>query len=394
MINLYNEKGNCCGCTACMNICPNESITMTEDEEGFLYPIIDTKTCVECGACIRVCAFHKKDYEEKIPKDQNVYGLKHQDLNVRKTSSSGGAFTAISDYVLNQGGVVYGAVFNDSFEVIHYKAVNQEQRNKMRGSKYVQSDLGTIFGEIRTTLEAGQLVLFTGTPCQNGGLKSYLGKEYRNLILCDIACHGVPSPKVWKDYKAYLEEKHQDKIKGVNFRNKDLGWRNSSLKVNFDQHVHKKSMQEDPYYILFFSHLSIRPACHQCVYASYHRASDITLADFWGIENSNKTFQDDTGVTLVLANTEKGKNLVENIRKNTDIIESSHTAFYQPIFEVPSKASPKRQLFWDEYLTEGFAEVMRKYGKLSSIQWIIKKVIVPVLKKTGLYNLIVRVYFK
>ncbi|MGB8454043.1 MAG: Coenzyme F420 hydrogenase/dehydrogenase, beta subunit C-terminal domain [Anaerocolumna sp.] len=394
MINLHNEKENCCGCTACMNICPTDSITMEEDEEGFLYPVIDTKTCVECGACVRVCAFHIKAYEEKIPKDQKVYGVKHQDLKVRKMSSSGGAFTAISDYVLNRGGVVYGAVFNDSFEVIHSKALNEEQRNKMRGSKYVQSNLGTIFGEIRTTLETGQLVLFTGTPCQTGGLKSFLGKEYPNLILCDIVCHGVPSPKIWKDYKTLLEIKYQDKINGVNFRNKDSGWQNSSLKVTFSRYEHKKSMQEDPYYILFFNHLIIRPSCHQCVYASYHRVTDITLADFWGIESSYKTFQDDIGVTLVLINSTKGKELVENIRENTDIIESSHAGFYQPIFETPSKMSPNRQLFWEEYLSKGYAEVISKYGKLSSSQWLIKKMIVPVLKKTGLYNLIVKIYFK
>ena len=149
IINLYTNKENCCGCTACLNICPNNSITMEKDEEGFLYPVINSKSCTKCGACVRVCPFHKKEYEEKIPKDQDVYAMKHPEMSVRKKSTSGGAFTAISDYVLNQGGVVYGAVFNEHFEVFHSKAADKEQRDKMRGSKYVQSDLGTIFKEIK-----------------------------------------------------------------------------------------------------------------------------------------------------------------------------------------------------------------------------------------------------
>ncbi len=397
MINLYEKKGNCCGCTACMNICPHNSITMKKDEEGFLYPEIDPGSCVECGACIKVCAFHKKEHEEKIPKDQEVFGFWHPKQEIRKKSTSGGAFSAISDFILEQGGVVYGAVFNDSFEVVHGSAVNREQRDKMRGSKYVQSDLGAVFKEIKLTLEAGKPVLFTGTPCQNGGLKSYLNKEYPRLILCDIACHGVPSPKVWEDYRAYLEEKHRDKIKEVNFRNKDTGWRNSSLKVEFDKGIHQKNMQEDPYYILFFSHLTIRPSCHQCVYTSYHRVSDITLADFWGSDNTREAFQDDTGVSLVLANTGKGRELIGKMEAgefSSNLVKSSHTDFYQPIFEMPSKSSPKRQAFWEEYLSKGSPGVLHKYGKLTLPQQIIKKIIVPVLKKTGLYNLAVKVYFK
>ena len=158
--------------------------------------------------------------------------------------------------------------------------------------------------------------------------------------------------------------------------------------------MYRKSMQEDTYYILFFSHYSIRPSCHQCVYTSYHRVSDLTLADFWGIENSHKAFQDDIGVTLVLANTEKGRKLLEETKDVTDLIESSHGAFYQPIFEAPSKASPKRQEFWQAYRKKGYRAAFKSYGRLSVTQWVIKKIGVPLLKKTGLYNLIARVYFK
>jgi len=366
---------------------------MEKDEEGFLYPVIDVNTCIRCMACVKVCAFHNKEYNEKIPGDQEVFALKHPDRDVRERSSSGGAFTLISDYVLAQGGSIYGAVFNESFEVIHSKACNRKQRDKMRGSKYVQSNLGSIFKEVKSELETGKPVLFTGTPCQTGGLKSYLGREYTGLILCDIVCHGGPSPKVWEDYRTYLEGKYRDKIRDINFRNKDSGWRNSFLKVEFNRSVYKKSMQEDPYYILFFSHLIIRPSCHQCVYTSYHRESDITLADFWGIENTGKAFpDDDTGVSLVLVNTKKGKDLIQSIRKDSEMVKSSHSAFYQPIFERPSKISPRRPLFWKEYFAKGNAALV-KYGKLTATQWMIKKIIVPVLKKTGLYNRVVKICY-
>jgi hypothetical protein len=199
---------------------------------------------------------------------------------------------------------------------------------------------------------------------------------------------------LWEDYKVILEENQQSKIQKVNFRNKDAGWRNTSLKVRFDNGVYRKNMQEDPYYILFFSHYSIRPSCHHCVYTTYHRVSDLTLADFWGIENSHKAFQDDKGVTLVLTNTEKGRILLEETKAVTDLIESNHEAFYQPIFEAPSKASPKRHEFWQVYQKKGCRTAFKRYGRLSLTQWIIKRIGVPILKKTGLYNLFAKAYFK
>lgn len=394
MIGLCENKEKCCGCTACMNICPNNAIEMEADEEGFLYPKINASSCIECGACVKVCPFHPKEYMDPIPRDQEVLAVKHKDDKVRRNSASGGAFTAISEHVLNQGGVVYGAVFNDDFEVVHSKAFDRVQRDRMRGSKYVQSKLGNIFTDIRSTLDDGKLVLFTGTPCQNDGLKNYLGKEYDNLILCDIACHGVPSPKVWETYKQYLEEKYQDRIKKITFRCKDKGWKNSSVKVEFSQKVHQKNMQEDPFYIMFFSHLSIRPSCHKCVYASYHRVTDLTMADFWGIENSNKAFDDNIGVSLLLVNTRKGRAIVENIKSDLWLEKSNQKDCYQPIFGAPSKSSPKRSIFWKDYSEDDSARIIQKYGRLSFLQKIQKKLAVPVLKKIGLYKFVEKIVYK
>lgn len=394
MICLYQEKGNCCGCTACFNSCPHSSITMETDEEGFLYPKIDTKTCTECGICVKVCPFHKKEWQDKIPKEQEVYALRHPDKEILKGSTSGGAFTVLSDYILNQGGLVYGAVFNDSFDVEHACAEMKSQRDFMKGSKYVQSNLKEIFKEVKEKVKEGRLVLFTGTPCQNDGLKSYMGKkEYDNLILCDIACHGVPSPKIWKDYKKLLELKYQDNIKKVNFRSKDTGWRNSSIKVDFNRKQHLKNMQEDPYYILFFSHLSLRPSCYQCVYTSFNRVTDFTLADFWGAEKLHKEFSDDLGVSLLLVNTEKGRKIFSSFKNNLNLNTCSHNDFYQPIFEMPSKKSPRREQFWRDYLKGDGVDVIKQYGRLTKAQWVIKKVVVPIFKITGLYYLATKIYF-
>ena len=394
MICLFENKAQCSGCTACKNICANNAIVMKADEEGFYYPIIEEASCTECGACVRVCPYSNKEFTEAAPYDQEVYAGKHKEDNVRKDSASGGAFTAISDYILGQGGLVYGAVFNEKFEVIHDKAKDKEERNRIRGSKYVQSDLDDIFLDIELNLKNGKLVLFTGTPCQNDGLKHYLVKEYDNLILCDIACHGVPSPKVWESYKNYLENKYQDTIRKVTFRSKDKGWHNSTMKVEFTKQLHQKSMQDDPYYIMFFSHLDMRPSCHECIYASYHRVTDLTIADFWGIENSVKEYGDDLGVSLLLENTVKGKEILDHIIPELQMIKSNRKDCYQPIFAAPSKCSPRRTLFWETYNTKLFVEVIQKFGKLTILQIFQKKFAVPLLKKVRLYKFVEKIYYK
>lgn len=394
MIQLYEKKEQCCGCTACMNVCPKKAIVMTKDEEGFLYPKIDGAACVECGSCLRACAFQKEEDDRFQILEQEVYAVKHKQDEVRKSSASGGAFTAISDYILDRGGMIYGAVFNDCFEVVHSSAVNKEQRNRMRGSKYVQSRLGNIFADIRANLEHGRLILFTGTPCQCGGLKSCLGKEYPNLVLCDIVCHGVPSPLLWHDYKEHLEKKYGDRIRNITFRCKDTGWSNSSLKVEFNECIHKKNMQDDPYYILFFSHISMRPSCHECRYASYQRVGDLSLADYWGIEKVSKSFGDEKGVSLVLANSKKGIEILNSLQETVVFLRGDQKSCYQPIFTAPSKRSGRREEFWREYREGNPAAAIEKYGKLSLRQRIIKKGAVPILKKTGLYDIAQKIYFR
>lgn len=225
MINIL-DPSQCCGCTACASVCAHDAITMQPDALGFLYPVVDTQKCVDCGLCEKVCAFHD-DYDKSLNLSQPLaYGARHKDMNEVATSRSGAAFIAISDYILENGGVVYGAGYTDHFRVVHKRVTTKEQRNEFKGSKYVQSDLTGVFRQVKQDLKAGLVVLFSGTPCQTAGLHSYVGRRLRdNLFLVDIVCHGVPGPYIWRDYLTYLEKKHGSEICYVNFRDKDeFGW--------------------------------------------------------------------------------------------------------------------------------------------------------------------------
>jgi len=226
MIDIRNPQ-DCCGCTACASVCVHDAIKMTPDALGFLYPIVDKEKCVDCGLCEKICAFND-DYDRSMNlPSPDVYGVRHKDMEEIMKSRSGAMFVAISDYVLEHGGVVYGVGYEDHFRVVHKRATTKYERDEFRGSKYVQSDMKDIFRQVKEDLKHGRTVLFSGTPCQTSGLNSYVGKKLRvNLVLIDIVCHGVPSPYIWRDYLAYLEKKQGDVICEVNFRDKEIfGWR-------------------------------------------------------------------------------------------------------------------------------------------------------------------------
>lgn len=225
MIKIENLE-DCCGCTACESICPHDAISMKPDAMGFLYPTTDPSKCIGCGLCEKVCAFNENyDTSFNLPQP-DAYAARHKNMEEVETSRSGAAFIAISDYILKQGGVVYGAGYTEHFRVVHKRATTKEERDEFKGSKYVQSDLTGIFRQVKKDLKDGMIVLFSGTPCQTSGLASYIGKRLReNLYLVDIVCHGVPSPSLWKDYIAYLERKKGAEICWVNFRDKQqFGW--------------------------------------------------------------------------------------------------------------------------------------------------------------------------
>jgi coenzyme F420-reducing hydrogenase beta subunit len=373
---LYENKENCCGCSACCAICPVTAITMEADEKGFLYPSIDSKLCIECGLCIKVCPIRNSDSKENSL-EPDVYAAKHKSDEVRMNSSSGGMFTAISDYVIDSGGVVYGAAFDEDFKVCHICAVTKYERDQFRGSKYVQSDLDCCFQEIKEKLENGISVLFSGTPCQVEGLNKYLrGVEISQLMTVDNVCHGTPSPKIFTQYLDKIKSQYNSNIKWINFRYKLLGWRSQAINISLENgQEYISTASEDPFYRLFLPNIILRDSCYQCIFTNVHRPSDITLGDFWGIEESLPDFEDEKGVSLVLVNTEKGRKIFNNLTGVLDIRKSDLQSCLQPNLKGPSVASPKMEQFWIEYQKYGFEYALSKYGIMSNGKQIIKKIL-------------------
>lgn len=311
MIDI-KDKENCCGCNACMNICPKQAITMEEDKKGFKYPVINKEKCMNCNLCNKVCPMLRNN---NIEKKIEVWAMYNNNIEERIKSSSGGIFTLLAKEVLNKNGVVFGAMFDDKFNVYHSYIEREEDLYKLQGSKYVQSDIGYSYKKTKEFLEEDKIVLFTGTSCQIEGLNNYLNKKYRNLYTQDIICHGVPSPKVWEKYLKYLKHKNNEKINNISFRNKDQGWHSFKMKVLFDKKIHSKNHKEDLYMKSFLNNICLRDSCYTCKFKKKYRNSDITLADFWGVDKIAPDMNDDKGISIVIINSEKGTELFNLIKK-------------------------------------------------------------------------------
>lgn len=325
------DKHNCCGCSACVQTCPKQCIAFEEDKEGFMYPVVDKDKCVDCHLCEKVCpVLNKADAKEPI----EIFAAFNKDESIRLKSSSGGIFTILAEEVIRQGGVVFGARFDENWEVCHDYTVTVEGLEFFRGSKYVQSRIENSYRRAKEFLNKGQKVLFSGSPCQIAGLHRYLGKQYDNLLAVDFICHGVPSPKVWRKY---LEEiiknaykgtagknivsqslKVMPEITGINFRDKRAGWKKYSFTVTLaevtdegKQNLVSRSLifSQDPYMKAFLSDLILRPSCYQCPAKRGRSESDITIADWWGVKEypDKEKIDDDKGLCIVLLNSEKGQ---------------------------------------------------------------------------------------
>lgn len=356
MYLLSSKKEECTGCTACMNICPKNAIEMKTDEEGFTYPFINKEKCIKCKLCENVCP-NVKSINTKS--DVKSYAVKHLDLQERKTSSSGAMFIAISDYILNYSGVVYGAAFDEKFRVVHKRAETKEQREEFKKSKYVQSDMGEIFKQVKQDLADDRLVLFSGTPCQVDGLKNYLHNEnIEKLYTCDLVCHGVPSPKIYSDYLKYITHNYKNKLLSFNFRNKKYGWNSHYESYKLKNKAERTDLK---YRELFYTNLALRPSCYECNYSNLNRISDITIGDFWGIEKKNSTFKDSDGVSLCIINSEKGKKLFENIKENIECIETNIQDSLQHNLVKPTQKPENREEFWNDYTKNGFQYIVKKY---------------------------------
>lgn len=367
MISVFINKENCSGCSACHHICPRNAITMEPDKEGFLYPNINQDLCIDCKLCVKVCPLLKVGNAKEMALPR-VFAAKHKSDDVRMTCTSGGAFTALSDYILQNNGVIYGVDFNDNFYVCHKKAETAQERDRFKISKYVQSDLKDTFADIKNNLSKGKLVLFTGTPCQAAGLRSFIGHQTytENLYVCDVICYGIPSPLIWQEYLHYLENRFNDKLFSVQFRSKTFEWNrnNSGKNFMFTTNNGKEQHKNDDFYSLYFSAQTIiRPSCYQCKFTDIQRPSDITIADYWGIEKYVPDFSDSKGVSLLLLNSLKGNILFEHVKNDFEYIERSANeclAEQQRLHE-PVKLPEKRNQFWQDYYSNGFSYVIDHY---------------------------------
>ena len=294
-----------------------------------------------------------------------VYAVQHKDEGIRASSRSGGIFTALSDFVLENHGVVYGCVLTQDFRAVHVRAENETVRNRMRGSKYIQSSMGDTFESVKRDLESGRRILFSGTSCQVAGLKGYLGKDYENLFCVDIVCHGVPNSKVWKKYLAWQEKKADAKVKSVNFRNKaDFGWRDHIETLWFEN---GQKVNSKVFTALFYGHATLRPSCYECPFKSVMHPGDITIADYSGIEKAAPEFDDNKGVSLVLVNNDKGARIFETVKEQIKWKQTRLEDSLQPPLKAPFPEPKNRKTFWTDFENKDFDYIAKKYGGIGTI---------------------------
>lgn len=285
---------------------------MSADAQGFLYPLVDRLRCTECGVCRKTCPVIDRVTRAGVPVS---YACLAEDDAIREASSSGGIFTLLAERVIEDGGVVFGAVFTEDLRVVHQSTESREGLGRLRGSKYVQSEIGSTYTEVAALLDDGRHVLFSGTPCQVEGLKSLLGKTSGSLLCVDFVCHGVPSPLVWRQYVSFQEKEHGAPVRAVSFRDKSAGWRNYALRLEFNNgDVYRQTLALDPYMMAFLRDICLRPSCYECRFKGLSRDSDITLADFWGIDHVLPGMDDDKGISFVMVNSELGRAAFSNVQ--------------------------------------------------------------------------------
>ena len=303
------DRNQCYGCRACEDVCPAHCIRMEKNVEGFLYPKVDEDACVHCGKCAAACpGMHPVDY----PYAPEVYAAVNTDEDTRRTSTSGGVFFAAAEVILRENGVVFGVTFDDDFLACHAFAETEDAARAFCGSKYMQSDTRDSYAKAKAFLDSGKPVLFTGTSCQIAGLKQYLGRAYDNLYTIDLICSGVVSPALWQKYLASFRK---GKPQRVAFRDKSTGWYRSCVRIEFaDGTTYAKEFRKDRYMDMFLEGFTIRECCYRCGFRQQHIASDLTVSDFWGIDAVFPELNDDRGISLVMAHTEKGRFLLENAR--------------------------------------------------------------------------------
>lgn len=370
-----NDKNLCCGCAACVDICSFSAINMKPDEDGFIYPSVDKGKCRECGLCEKVCHF-SKDIVSLSDGEPQIFAAINKDEDIRFKSTSGGFFSGLSDCVIEEGGVVYGAAFDKAVTVHHIRAINKEERNKCRGSKYIQSNMDGAYKKAKRDLIDGEKVIFSGTPCQIAGLRAFLAKEYDNLITVEVVCHGVPSEKFWLDFLMLAEKKTGHRVVAANVRDKSkYGWHHPLTKLFYEDGKPHSFRGEQSFFELFNTNLILRPSCLACKYITYHRPADISIGDYWGIERFRKDFDDNKGTSQIIINTEKGKLAFEACKERMEYFACDKEHCYQGRLNGRSYINPKTEQFRQEYREKGISYVLWKYTDYNWINKYWKKVI-------------------
>lgn len=366
-----SDKTKCTGCYACQNVCPVDCISMKEDISGFVYPVVDNSRCVECKKCERVCPV--SGTEVSVNASKVVFAAWSNDMDIRYNSTSGGVFSELAYGVIGEGGSVAGAVYSDENVIKHAVVSKNSDIEKVRQSKYAQSEINNVYREISNFLKHRK-VLFCGTPCQVAGLKSYLARDYENLITVDFVCRGVNSPKAFREWIKEIQDKQKSKVKKIWFKYKEDGWRSSPeyTKVTFENStevVYKGKKNHFMFGYIGGCNLYIRPSCGDCRFKGEKRVSDITLGDFWGLKKEN---DDDMGISLVIVNSDKGMDLLNSVKEALVLEERSMNEINEGniCFNDSVCISLDSEKFLSELGEKSFSRLVKKYTRRSIIEYI------------------------
>lgn len=352
-MHIENKNKDCTGCGACFNICPKNAISMVYNDYGFYVPKIDKEKCVNCGLCEKICPLD--NFKSKNFENPKVYAFQNNDEEILYKCASGGAFAQLANNIIQQKGIVYGVIYDENMKVCHSRCDNLTDLEKMYSSKYVQSDTKRTFKQAKEDLENGKPVLFSGTPCQIAGLYSYLQKEYNNLITVDLVCHGVPSPLVFEKYKQEIKKdfKENEKLLNIDFRSKVNGWNPYNIDISTNLKNITMSASENIYIKLFLNNININSSCLNCKFNGFPRVADLTLGDFWGVDEYNETMNNNKGLSIVLINSEKGQNIYDKYLESSSAKELSldFVIKYNPNIVKSSIPNFKRDNFFKKFMS-------------------------------------------
>lgn len=386
MISII-DKHNCCGCEACVQVCPKHCINFKQDQEGFFYPTVDEDICIQCGLCEKVCpVLHH--YEERRP--QEVLAAINQNEEVRMASSSGGVFTLLAEHIIDQGGIVFGVRFDDEWLAVFDFTENKEKLAAFRGSKYLQARVGDSYVRCKEFLDQGRQVLFSGTQCQIAGLLHFLRKPYSNLLAVDFICHGVPSPKVWSKYLDEVVSAGRRAISDISFRDKRLGWKCFSFAIDYDErnrnYTLTSAFPENPFMRAFLENLILRPSCYKCPAKGGRSHADITIADFWGIQQIHPEMDDDKGISLVLIHTDKGQQALQRDKLICQEASYDDVLRFNSAVALPALCHPKRAEFFNAFNSQTDLHVLigncLRPSKIARIKMALKRPL-KLIKKLG-----------